>query len=630
MTGGPVAATVPGVSRPPADARRGIVALDLQALQPGAVGGPFDTGADGEPATVVARVVGLARALARAGRLAAVLLSPDRPAPELGPSDESLFGDLVVWDGMDAARRLIGDHPGLVRLVPAPFLLAGGGPASSVVSRHWAATGIARIVTVDEDALARARVGAGPAVALRLDARDRWARDSDLVVAVGNGPGADALTGPELFGSELAGPEPAGPEPAGPAPVGPAVGEIVAFLDRRNPAAAPGPPFRPARRIALVGPFPPGGGGIGAYNGRLAGALGAVADVDAIAPVRTDWTPPAGVRRAHVESLGTDLVPASYDAVVYTLGNSAGHLATVETALRHPGWLWLHEAQLPAIATTALESFDDAEFAVRMAWLLERAYPGRPPLAAARAAGRSHIALAAAGVGLTAPLVAAATGVLVNSMAARRAVEMDQLPLAWQPPVAVLPPACPPVRPRPAGPSGETVGGPVVVALGVVSMSKRPDLLVDAAAQGGFRLAFVGPCPDILRMVIGDRAAARGVADRVEVTGALGDDEWWRWMDRAAVAVQLRDSASGEMSAAVLDALSAGVPVVTNLASARDYPAGTVQLVAGPHPEAVASAVDRLLSDPGARRDLAEAGRHFAATHQMSDLAAALLEAVAG
>ena len=593
------------------------VAIDLQALQPGALGGPHDTGADGPPAAVTARVTGLAAALARAGRLAAGLLSPDRPAP--GPGAGEVVGGEVVWDAKATARRLVRAHPGLVRLVPAPFLLAGGGPAGAVVSRHWAASGAGRIAVVDAAARRRSVATAPPAVALRLEARAQWVEASDLVIELDEGPEG------EDHWDEV-------------------VARIVSFLDRRPGPAGPAPasgtdgpipagraPFEPAPRLALVGPLPPGGGGIGAYNGRLAAALGGLGEVDAFAPARTDWPAPPGVHRAHIDSFGTDLAPASYDAVVYTLGNSAGHLATVEAALRHPGWLWLHEAQLPAIATSALESFDDTEFAARMAWLLERAYPGRPPRAAARAAGRSHIALAAAGVGLTAPLVEAAAGVLVNSVAAARALEMDQRPLAWRPPVVVLPPACPPVRPpRPAPPGPAGGAEPVVVAFGVVSMAKRPDALVDAAALGGFGLAFVGPCPDILRMVIEDRAAARGIADRVEVTGALDDDGWWGWMDRAAVAVQLRDSASGEMSAAVLDSLAAGVPVVTNLASARDYPEGTVGLLDGPDPAAVASAVDRLLSEPESWRRLAAAGRHFAATHQMADLAAALLETVTG
>jgi glycosyltransferase involved in cell wall biosynthesis len=169
------------------------------------------------------------------------------------------------------------------------------------------------------------------------------------------------------------------------------------------------------------------------------------------------------------------------------------------------------------------------------------------------------------------------------------------------------------------------------VALGVVSMGKRPDLLVDAAALAGCRLAFVGPCPDVLQEVIRDRAATRDVTDRVEVLGAVDDQAWWGWMDRADVAVQLRDSSGGEMSAAVLDALSAGVPVLTNLASAHDYPEGTVHLLPDAAADAghLAAALEALLADPAAKDALTAGGQRFAAAHQMEHLAAAVLAAIA-
>lgn len=87
------------------------------------------------------------------------------------------------------------------------------------------------------------------------------------------------------------------------------------------------------------------------------------------------------------------------------------------------------------------------------------------------------------------------------------------------------------------------------------------------------------------------------------------------------------------MSAAVLDALAAGVPVLTNLASARDYPAGTVELIedTSPSAEGLASAIGRLLGPGGheRRRSLSSAGREFAASHRMADLAAVVAASVA-
>ena len=388
---------------------------------------------------------------------------------------------------------------------------------------------------------------------------------------------------------------------------------------RRSPAQWP-------RRLALVGPLAPYGGGIGVYSQRLLARMPEAIVSDAVAPGLSVPELAPGVGYVAAASFGVDYRPASYDAVVYCLGNSAGHLPTVQLALRYPGWLWFHEVRLPAVAATALGEAEDDRFDAAMEALLNRAYPGRAPLRAARRAGRSNLDLVAAGVGLVAPLVERCCGVLVNSHLARRLLILDLAPGAHHPPVHVLPPACPDVRPRRVVPTEER--DPLVSAFGVVSMSKRPDLLVDAAALAGFRLAFVGPCPAILEEVIGDRARVRGIADRVAVVGSVDDGAWQAWMDATTVAVQLRDTDTGETSAAILESLAAGVPVVTNMSSASEYPAGTVAFVGDASPEVLATRVAALLRSPDECRQLTETAQAFAAEHGFKRLAADLLAVV--
>jgi glycosyltransferase involved in cell wall biosynthesis len=383
------------------------------------------------------------------------------------------------------------------------------------------------------------------------------------------------------------------------------------------------------RQIAVAGPLPPEGGGIGTYNLRLLASRLPDVEFLAVTPGLAFPEVPAGVRHVPAASVGTDVRPASCDAVVYALGNSAGHLPTVELALRHPGWLWLHEVRLPAIATTALADLGDEQFTARLARLLQRAYPGRSPVAAALRAGRSTLDLVAAGVGLVPLLAERCRGILVNSESARRLLLLDLTPLAAHPPIHVLPPACPPVRPRAIDRGLDArQAGPLVAAFGAVAMSKRPELLVDAAALTGCRLVFVGPCPPVLAELIDDRARLRGIGGRVEVTGAVNDDNWLAWMDRATLAVQLRDVASGETSAAVLEALAAGVPVLTNVASAAEYPKGTVAFVGSSEPADFAAQMSLLLEAPARLEELTAAGQVFAAAHQFNRLAEALVSIV--
>ncbi len=351
--------------------------------------------------------------------------------------------------------------------------------------------------------------------------------------------------------------------------------------------------------------------------------------IDAVSPLVASPDLPDGVGHISAAAFGIDARPASYDAVVYTLGNSDGHLPTIELALRYPGWLWLHEVRLPAVAVTALSGSDDDDFAREMRWLVERSYPGRAPVGATARAGRSVLELVQAGVGFLPLLTERCRGLLVNSEVARRLVLLDLAPLAHHPPIHVLPPACPPVSaagPRLSGSEGDD--DPVVVAFGVVSMAKRPDLLIDAAALAGCRVSFVGPCPPILVQVIGDRARARGITDHVTVTGAVDASGWREWLDRATLAVQLRDSASGETSAAVLECLAAGVPVVTSLATATEYGDATVSHVSSVEAPVIAERLRWLLDHPDDRRRLSEAGMAFAGTHQFDDLADTLLSIV--
>ena len=403
--------------------------------------------------------------------------------------------------------------------------------------------------------------------------------------------------------------------------------KAAAAVDRMGARWGPSvwAPPQPPKRIALVGPLPPVGGGISIYNDRFLRAVNGDVVVDAVTPLAGSPSLPPGVGHFPADAFGVDARPASYDAVVYTLGNSEGHLATVESALKYPGWIWLHEVRLPAIAVTALDKLDDAAFADSLAWLLERSYPGRAPQHAALRAGRSVRDLVTAGVGLLPLLAERCRGFLVNSEVARRLVALDLAPLAHHPPIHVLPPACPPVTPSDRSSADRE---PLVVAFGIVSMAKRPDLLVDAAAIAGCRLAFVGPCPPLLAQVIDDRARTRGNQKSVKVIGAVDEPQWRHWFDRATIAAQLREGTSGETSAAVLDALAAGVPVITNLATAAEYPDGTVSHVSSPDPDVVAQRMQDLLASAERRRALSDAGIRFASDHQFRALADTLVSLV--
>ena len=191
----------------------------------------------------------------------------------------------------------------------------------------------------------------------------------------------------------------------------------------------------------------PSAAGIAVYNDRLLRAVdGGRRRRRRHAPCTRRLALPAGVGHFPVDTFGVDARPASYDAVVYTLGNSDGHLSTVETALRYPGWIWLHEVRLaghrrdrPRVARRRRLR--------RARWRGCSTAPTRdgPRTTRALRAGRSVRDLVTAGVGLLPLLAERCRGLLVNSEVARQLVLLDLAPLAHHPPIHVLPPACPPV-----------------------------------------------------------------------------------------------------------------------------------------------------------------------------------------
>ena len=176
---------------------------------------------------------------------------------------------------------------------------------------------------------------------------------------------------------------------------------------------------------------------------------------------------------------------------------------------------------------------------------------------------------------------------------------------------------------------------PIIASFGIVNDIKHNALSIAAlpAVLARFphaSLVLVGPCADADRERLTQLASTLGVSERVTLAGAVSDADYASWLDRAAVAVQLRRTANGECSGTIADCLAAGaVPIVTRIGAGRDLPDDGVVSV-GPSVSAgeLATVLADLLADPGRRRDLAAAGRSYAAEHSHAVLAQRLFEEV--
>jgi glycosyltransferase involved in cell wall biosynthesis len=364
--------------------------------------------------------------------------------------------------------------------------------------------------------------------------------------------------------------------------------------------------------VAVVTPLPPAPTGIADFSSHLLAELRDHCDLHAFADGERHVDPalgppraPDGVAVSSGRFLGEEeRASGGFDAVVYCLGNSEFHGWALAQLRRRSGAVLAHEVRLTDLYALSAD--------------IPGAVPGgAPERVPAEEAERSGVLMAGEIVELSDRFVVmsryAADRVRLDADASL-ADRVVVLPFAGR---AVVDDATP-----------NESRGPVIASFGIVNEIKQNALLVRALPAVVARVpdaivALVGPCSDAERERLTKLAAELGVADRVTITGAVPDTEYDSWLDRAAVAVQLRRAANGECSATVADCFAAGVvPVVTGIGAARDLPDDAVAPVrAEVRALDLAATVAGLLEDAGRRSRMAAAGRAYAAAHSYAALA---------
>jgi glycosyltransferase involved in cell wall biosynthesis len=179
-------------------------------------------------------------------------------------------------------------------------------------------------------------------------------------------------------------------------------------------------------------------------------------------------------------------------------------------------------------------------------------------------------------------------------------------------------------------------GAPIIATFGIATAAKQTEKIIRAFArltvdEADTRLAVVGSFPDPVERAGADRLADElGIAHRTILTGRLGAADYERWLERAAVAVQLRSWSNGETSAAVMACLSAGVPtIVSDIGAASELPDScVVKVPAGIGTAALADELQALLREPGRRRALSEASEAYVRAHSVDRTVAELYDLV--
>lgn len=319
-------------------------------------------------------------------------------------------------------------------------------------------------------------------------------------------------------------------------------------------------------RLALVTPLPPERTGIADYSAALLPALREHYEVEVVVAqasvegVFLDPDRPARDvvwLRAHAHEI---------DWVVYQVGNSHFHQHMLPLVQEIPGTVVLHDFYL-----SGLMSWLEVVAGAGRAWA-ESLYTAhgygamRERYFAAEAAQRDFP--------VNFGLLRHAHGVIVHSHHSRKLAQEwygDDFAASWE----VVPMLrAPPKGPDRAGARKKLGLGKadfVVCSFGFLGWNKLNYRLLSAwlksrlASDRQCQLVYVGENQaDEYGSMMAKAIKRSGHSDRIRITGFTSIEDFQNYLACADVAVQLRTHSRGETSAAVLDCMNFGLPVVVN------------------------------------------------------------------
>lgn len=366
--------------------------------------------------------------------------------------------------------------------------------------------------------------------------------------------------------------------------------------------------------------MPPAPSGVADYSARILVELSTLAEVHVFTQADAERTSSEGVAWAQYEALPViDSALGGFDDIVFCVGNSYMHLPILSLLERMGrGTALMHDVHLQGVYSIQPESrsaYVRETIAARIAGEL-------PPEHAAYLAQANDYFL------INRPLVRDVARnvdrILVHSRTAASIAAFELEPDQASK-ILVIPFG------HPAVTSTSEHSRDVILSAGLVHVAKQSPKVIRTFA------ILAEEFPDLTFAVIGEdhltpgqrEEAYNGLAQppaNVVLGGRVEPEEFRAWFDRAIVAVQLRESAKGETSAAIADSLAAGVPIIASAVGSALELGSAVSLVRRDiSPTELAAVIRGLLENPALREQLVTAGRAYADGHRFADAAAAIL-----
>ena len=387
--------------------------------------------------------------------------------------------------------------------------------------------------------------------------------------------------------------------------------EIVSALQqptrpRRTPTTKP-------LSVAFAAPHPRSASGIGPYTHMVLEHWPQGDDVIALddCSVLDERLNSRATQRAAVGvgSIGRTFRSHDVDHLVITLGSSEHHAVSLERAAMGDAHLWLHEA-------TALGAvIGPSHFGGGERWAQQRL----------SALGVEHSVgvdvmnpeeLHRCGITGLEQAIKEARSIIVTSQEGREALTAEYG--ASLPPITVIPLAHP-TR------SQSAVGGNRVVSFGVVDDNKRPEELIQLLAKcDDLQLDLIGSITSEQRTKLIDYSMQLGVEERLAIHGRASDSALDGLLNNVRCAVQFREGHPGQMSAAICELLSRGVPVISDMTTHGEGHEGLVVIDSGDL-NAAADAVEAF-RDGNAAQHAGDVARSHAMQWTATHVAEALRE----
>lgn len=322
----------------------------------------------------------------------------------------------------------------------------------------------------------------------------------------------------------------------------------------------------PKSRLAYVSPLPPQRSGIADYSAALLPVLARYYDIDLIQEYAAPDMPFDGVKFQVKDAHWLRDHAASYDRVIYQMGNSPFHAYMLTLIKEVPGTLVLHDFYL-----SGLFSWLEKQAGHEQAWV-DALYESHGYSAVRHRLDNAHEAYLEYPVNWG--VLQHARGVIVHSHHSLQLMKQWYDSIAPQAVDAIpLLRASVPVGSRATARQklGWSQDDFVVCSFGFLDASKLNHELLqcwlssELSSHAHGRLIFVGENEggkygsDLLYAI--EQSGRRA---QVNITGFVDAQEYAAYLMAADVAVQLRTLSRGETSAAALDCMNHGLPMIVN------------------------------------------------------------------